>query len=260
MKKIFTISTLLILFQGLSISVFSRTADFRRFSSSEVQDKFKKLIEDVESGSPEIRLKSIQQCGWWRVYPCYRALLRGMEDLDSRIRKESANSLGLLALPESAPLMETALKNEKDITVQLAIIFALGNSGNKDSAKTLTAQFESKDEKIRRQAILALSYLNVPDAVPAVKKALETETVEYIKPLYLKVILLFERENTKYTDMLIGLLGAANPLTRYYAANTIFELKIKEANIPVVKAMALEEYDYVKQRLYDAYQASLYAD
>ena len=83
---------------------------------------------------------------------------------------------------------------------------------------------------------------------------------DYLKPFYLKVILTFEPENTKLIKDLIDLLNANQPLVRYYTAKVIAEIGIREASNPVAKAMALEEYEFVKKELHEAYRSTFYVD
>lgn len=220
----------------------------------------KKLIEDAESGNPEARIRAIKRCGWWRITYCYRVLVANLADVSPTIRRESAEALGLLRIPEARPYIIKALQKETVTEVKARMILALGFSGTFSDAEIIMKFLDDPETTVRRHAALALGYVGDNNTEKALLKALKTEKKEHLIPVILRSLLILQPDNTDYQKQLISKLFSDDIWTRFYAAEAINELKIKEARTALQKALSLEENEIVRRRLYKAYITSIYAD
>ncbi|RME90002.1 MAG: HEAT repeat domain-containing protein [Candidatus Hydrogenedentota bacterium] len=237
-----------------------RERDWSAHNVPVLKKERQQLIEDAESGNPEARLRAIKRCGWWRITYCYRVLVQNLNDVDPIIRRESAEALGLLRIPAARPYIKKALEKETVTDVKARMILALGFSGQFEDAEVIQKYLKDPETTVRRHAALALGYVADNKTEKALEEALKTEKKEHLIPVILKSLLIISPENTKYQNMLIEKLFSDDIWTRFYAAEAIRDLKIKEARTALQKALSLEENKIVRRRLYDAFITVLYAD
>lgn len=74
---------------------------------------------------PQLRIKAVAALGNLRSERSSDVLIRSLSDPDSRVRAEACNSLALLDSRKSTPRMVVMLKNENDLYVRTAALYAL---------------------------------------------------------------------------------------------------------------------------------------
>ena len=230
----------------------------RSFRIPQLNTYTKNLISIVSTGTPEERIRAIQECGYSHFLVCYYPLVEALSDEDPAIRSASSFALGILRIPESLEHLTKALREEKDKKAQESMLFALGLLENSDGA-SVVAEFLTADEmRVRRAAAIALGKIASPETKDAVLEALKSEDVDLIHVELVYAILKVDPGNSEMIRELIGHLFNQERLVRFSAAQAAGDLKIKETLTPLQKAITFENDEMVRRELIEAYRQVLY--
>ncbi|GEM_PF-2197464 len=143
-------------------------------------------LREALSADPEIRLAAAFALGG-AGDPAAVPALRGaaLDDPDPEDRARAAQLLGSLSDPTAAEALVQLLRSDRYASVRRAAAEALGALGDADAAAVplalpaLVAALETdRDRSVRAAAAAALGELGDPQAVPALKRALETVGAE----------------------------------------------------------------------------------
>lgn len=125
-----------------------------------------------------------------------KALTRLTEQLEAKqpvLRREAAKSLGEIGSPKAGPALMKAAKAEDDLETRLAMVVAVGKSGDKKQAGALQALLGSDSETTRLAAAQGLCLLGAKAGATYAGKLLASE-----QPIErLQGVLLFEGATAK---------------------------------------------------------------
>lgn len=229
-----------------------------KFRVPTLNEYTKNLILTVSVGTPDERIRAIQECGHGHYIICYYPLVEVLSDPNPEIRGAAASSLGLLGVEESLEHLTGALRAEKDLRAKESILWAFGLLRNKKGGSIVAEFLNDSEPKIRRAAAIALTMIRARDTKDAILEALKNESIEIIQIELIFAGLLVDPQNTDLAKQLIGNLFSKNRLVRLSAAKAARKLKIKETLVPLKKAILFEVDELVRTELLAAYQAVLY--
>ncbi len=273
----------------LTPAAFAKKRSFIKGSVGENSN----LPEIARVGTKQARIEAIRKCGGGRYTFCVRALVDNLKDPDHEIRKESAQYLGVLMSGKKSKgeFVNKALKDmireqavwaselkkknevEKEsdrinrIEFMAVMILALGYIGDYNSATFLYDFMADKHQtlevanepKVRRMAAHSMGLIGNINSLVKLKERLKNEKVERNHVDILRSIIVLEN-TLENRQQLIEKLKSRDRWVRYYAADYIIDLKIREAIQPLENALALEGDEVVRERLYRAYMKAVYRD
>ena len=114
------------------------------------------LIELLDSPFEQVRLKSVFALGEIRSQEAVPALIGLLDDEGLAVRREVVTALGKLRNPEALPSLIHLLVDED---LELAVIWAMGNIGDKSVVPILNVLLASDNPYVRYNAARALAKL-----------------------------------------------------------------------------------------------------
>lgn len=112
------------------------------------------IISLLDSPFEEVRVKSVMALGAIGSQEAVPALIKRLDDGSLEVRREAVTALGKLKNPEAIPPLIRHLVDEE---IELALIWATGNIGDKSAIPVLNELMASDDPYIRYNASRALS-------------------------------------------------------------------------------------------------------
>ncbi|MDH5719685.1 MAG: HEAT repeat domain-containing protein [Spirochaetia bacterium] len=224
-----------------------------------LSEKNRELLYNAKVGLVKTRLHAISKCGYDRKYFCFRALVENLKDENPEIRQKSAQSLGLLKLPETFKYLEEALKEEKEDSVKRQILITIGYVRNPGSASSVEPFLKDKNDDLRRTAAFSLSNLRDKQSLSSLRSAYKSEKEDSIKVSMLHSILLIDGSDMKERKELVDYLLHEEILVRYSSAKAIQELMFPEAIETLEKALLIENDLLTRRELYQAYMNTIYS-
>lgn len=107
----------------------------------------------------------------------YMAQLRSGTD---RERAEAATFLGAQRVAGAIPHLRLALRDTVP-EVRAKVAWALGMLGAKDSLPDLLPLLRDPSRRVRQQAVVAVMYIEEPEAIPALELALKMERDAWVR-------------------------------------------------------------------------------
>ncbi len=136
----------------------------------------KPLITELSNDDKRVRAQAARSLGKIGAEEAVGPLIDVLDNNkeSSRVRKYSIEALGEIKTAKSVKKLKAILKVDDQVMAVLAAV-SLGKLGEDDGLDVVLAGVKSEDVKIRREAIMALSYIGVKNKAveKAVKKALE---------------------------------------------------------------------------------------
>ena len=212
------------------------------------------LIEKVAVGTPDERIRAIEECGYSHIIACYYTLIETLTDENKDIRSAVALALGNIGVKESSEHLKKALENEKDENIKINFIRALGMTRDKDYAEYIASFLKSEVEMIRFHATEALIELNNDKTLEAINSALTTEKSDVCRVVMLEASLHFKKSNKEHADLLKDYLTSPDRNVRYNAAIAAERLLLKELHMSVGAALMYENEPMVREKLASAYK------
>lgn len=199
------------------------------------------LAEDARSGLIEKRLYAIGECGTSRFTICFYPLIDNLKDANPKVRTESARALGKLNLKEAADALNKLFEKEKEKSVRYAALWSLGYVGNEKSGEVLAGMLSDEDPEVRRLSAFSLSNLAPENSLEAINGKVDSEKNDITKAHLLRASLRIKITQPDKIKSLVDLLNSKDSWARYHVANTIGELGIRSARLPLQRSAKIEE-------------------
>ncbi|MDH4200957.1 MAG: HEAT repeat domain-containing protein [Spirochaetia bacterium] len=248
--KVTSLSGLLILWTVLASPSFGK--DFKAIQMSEFRQR---LIERVKLGTIDERIQAIQECGVSRPGICYYALIDLLSDESPIIRERAAISVGLLRNIDALPHIQKALDTEKDEKVQVSLLRGLSFFRDENATKIAEKFLINPSDAIRFNVGKVLCAKPDDSFYPNIAEQIKVEKVPKIKVMLLRAALQIKKNND-YIIELIRYFTDTDPLVRLYAARAASDLKLKDALLPLHKAILIEPDGEVLDEFFRAYNYS----
>ena len=142
-----------------------------------VQDARTELLLRARMASPMVRAAALQSVGKLGGEYVLEALVLGVADSDLEIRRGAAQGLAELADPQSAPLLISLLRRDREDEVYEAALAGLKKLGMV-ARPDLLRVVQSPAHHARLDAAILLSQLGVAEVVPSMLDLLESEPTD----------------------------------------------------------------------------------
>jgi HEAT repeat protein len=251
MKKYFRWYLVTILFSVIPSSFIYAL----KFKAPKLTERTLTLIEKTQLGPMNERSTAIEEAGITMCNQCYYTLISLLKDESPVIRKKTGLSLGLLRNKNAIPYLEKALQSEKDESVQIDFIRALGFLPDKDAAALAANYLNNASEKIRFAAAKTLTIIPDNSIYEKITAQLQAETSDVIKVLLLHAALKIKNKSEHITE-LVRYFYSPLKFVRLYAAHAAYDLKMKETLFDLRKALVLESEVEVRDEFHQAYNAT----
>jgi len=254
MKKIplLKIVKISILSISLAITLQIHSADFKPAAISEHTQA---LIEKTQLGSLEERSAAIEEAGITGCKTCYYSLISLLKDESPIIRRKTAISIGLLRNKNAISHLEKALEVEKEESVKVDFIRALGFLASPEAAKLASSYLSNESEKIRFAAAKTLTVIADIGTYDKITAQLKSESSDSTKVLLLHAALKMKL-NAEHILELVKYFYSSTRLVRLYAARAAADLKIKETLLDLKKAVIMEPDVELREQFFHAYNVT----
>ena len=126
------------------------------------------LVTRISSPDPDVRLDAATELGriGEATHEVVAALVNALDDSDDKVRVQATISLGWMQSREAVPALIAKARQNDDLPLKRRAIQALGQIGDDRAISVVLAELDSIDRYTVDNAILALGWLKVKEAVP----------------------------------------------------------------------------------------------
>lgn len=184
------------------------------------EDTERAFLRAMETDDLSTRITAMRGLGKVKSARSATKLIEQLEAKQPVVRREAAKALGQIGSPKAgAPLMKAA-KVEEDLETRLAMVVAVGRSGDKKQAAALEVLLNGDSETTRLAAAQALCLLGAKSGAAYAGKLLASaQPIERLQG-----VLLFEGASAKVAGpVLKGALADADHKVRANAARVLAE-------------------------------------
>ena len=129
------------------------------------------LNEQLESPFAANRVFGLAGIGWTGDMTAIPALRETMESHgEAFLRTAAISALGALGGDEAAEILLNAMRTERNETLKIAMIQALGHTNSATVPQTLAYEFAARNDDITRAILLALRDLGFSDVSPQIEQ------------------------------------------------------------------------------------------
>lgn len=159
-------------------SIATRLADpdpgIRRVAVMELVDSpedeaVELLIKALSDDEESVRMEAAKVIDEFEPRDMMDALVKALTSPDENVQSAAANALADLKDPEAAPALIAALQEDDDPFVVAAILRSLKQLRIKEARPLALELLGSSDERVRREAVSLLGYLQEVDNLPQLK-------------------------------------------------------------------------------------------
>lgn len=177
------------------------------------------LLHDASANVREMSAWSLAQGDEGRtgVVAALSSALRG--DASNDVRSTAAWALGNVGDESSVEVDAlTSVLGTGDVKVRVRALWALGNISPKHAPKPVLAMLKDGEPRVRKLAAWALYQMEDPDAVPALRAAVESEQDKEVQIAEIRALVALGDQSV---DALKGLLESPDPKVKSMAVHAL---------------------------------------
>lgn len=223
-------------------------------------------LEILKDGTPEQKIEAMYHLAYSKNKKGYWYFLKYLDYYPNnnesptsiRMREAAAYALGRIEYKPGVEFLINRYNKEKVSSVKEKIVYALSFYDTEESNKVILEAIDSKNRDVQFEALIAASRISSKDFSPKLKSVFDNSNDPSFKAVASYGLFKITKEES-YVKYLVSGLKNKNPITRYWSAHYISELKHTAALQQLVIAYRIENKYWVRNEMEHAIDSLHYA-